>query len=166
MTVPDQSEVAGELIQHTVEQFGRVADGLDRIADELHRANEIRLHSLFLTQLTRAMDDPALAETLSGWPDLPIDRCRQLLNANAQYGLILLAHRVGTMDRSELLGHLKVMRTNTVFVEYWKRTAWARKSLPPESFEARVGRAVDAIMEERLGDLEEWWVVDPGAPGT
>ncbi|MFJ9148279.1 hypothetical protein ACIRP7_09420 [Streptomyces sp. NPDC102270] len=68
-----------------------MADGLNRIADELHRANEIRPHSLFLAQLTRAIDDPMLAETLSGRPDLPVDKCRQLPNANAQYGLILLA---------------------------------------------------------------------------
>ncbi|QOV36322.1 hypothetical protein IM697_41050 [Streptomyces ferrugineus] len=161
MTVPNQSEPMLELLQQAVQQFGRMADGYQRIADELHRANAIRLQSLFLAQLTRAMDDPVLAETLSGWPDLTEDKRRQLLNANAQYGLILLTHRVGIIDRSELLGHLKVLRGNAIFAEYWQRTAWAREHLPPESFEARVGRAVDAVMDERLDDLEEWWVVGP-----
>lgn len=148
-------------LREVARQLGRMADGYDRIADELHRANEIRLHGLFLAQLTRAIDDPVLAEALGSWPDLSEDRCRQLLHANAQYGLIQLAHRVGTMDRSELLGHLKVLRGSAVFAEYWKRTAWARQNLDAESFEARVGRAVDVIMEERLEDLEEWWVVGP-----
>lgn len=160
MTVPNQQESAAELLQEVVRQLGRMADGYDRIATELHRANLIQLQGFFLERLDRAIDDPALADVLSTYSGLSDDRRRQMFNANAQYSLILLAHRVGSLDRSELLGHLKVLLGSEVFVEYWARTAEARGGLPAESFEARVGRAVDVIMDERLEDLEEWWVVD------
>ncbi|WP_405870134.1 MULTISPECIES: DUF6082 family protein [unclassified Streptomyces] len=161
MTVPDQGSSVQELLLQVVQQLGRMADGYDRIATELHRANLIQLHGYFLERLDRAIDDPALADALSPYSGLSDDERRQMLNANAQYGLILLAHRVGSLDRAELLGHLKVLRGIPVFAEYWARTVEARSALPAESFEARVGRAVDAIMDERPEDLEEWWVVGP-----
>lgn len=82
-----------------------------------------------------------------------------MIFANRQYGLILLAYRVGVIDRGELLGDLKVLSRNSVFAEYWQRTAEHRLLLPEESLEARTGRAVDAVMDERPDDLEEWWVV-------
>lgn len=141
------------------EGTARVAEGLARVAEEMHRANLISLQSLLVEQMDRSIDDPSLADTLSTLTDLSEDRRRQMITANRQYSLILLAHRVGAIDRSELLGVLKTLRRNPLFVEYWVRTADARRELPPESLEARIGRAVDALMEERLDDLEEWWVV-------
>ncbi|MFF4275846.1 DUF6082 family protein [Streptomyces sp. NPDC001536] len=161
MTVPNQQESAAELLQEVVRQLGRMASGYDRIATELHRANLIQLQGFFLERLDRAIDDPVIADTLSTFTDLSGDKRRQMFTANAQYALILLSHRIGAIDRTELLGYLKVMRRSPVFTEYWERSAHGREGLSPESFEARVGRAVDAIMEERLDDLEEWWVVGP-----
>ncbi|MGW7203886.1 DUF6082 family protein [Streptomyces sp. NPDC054837] len=161
MTVPNQQESAAELLQEAVRQLGRMADGYDRIATELHRANLIQLQGFFLERLDRATDDPVLADALNTFTDLSGDKRRQMFTANAQYALILLSHRIGAIDRTELLGYLKVLRRSPVFTEYWERSAHGRAGLPPESFEARVGRAVDAIMEERLDDLEEWWVVGP-----
>jgi hypothetical protein len=161
MTAPDE----GELLQQVVQQLGRMADGYERIATELHRANLIQLHGFFLGRLDRAIDDPSLAAALSALTGLSDEKRRHMLNANAQYGLILLAHRVGALDRSELLGSLRWILGSPVFAEYWERTAEARRVLPDDSLEARVGRAVDAIMDERLEDLEEWWVVDPKSTG-
>lgn len=159
MSASNQEQPLQGLLEQVVRQLGRMADGYDRIATELHRANVIQLHGFLLGRLDRAIDDPALADALSAFTSLPDEKRRQLLNANAQYGLILLAHRVGQIDRNELLGYLRWLRRSPVFAEYWERTAEARQALDPESFEARVGRALDAIMEERLDDLEEWWVV-------
>ncbi|MDH6568479.1 hypothetical protein M2160_003500 [Streptomyces sp. SAI-117] len=163
MTVPNEEELAPKLLQQVADQLGRMADGYDRIATELHRANLIRLRGFFLERLDRAIDDPGLADSLSTgeYANLPDEKRRQMLNANAQYGLILLAHQIGSIDRSALLGDLKILRRSPNFAEYWERTAGARSCLAPESFEARVGRAVDAIMDERPEDLEEWWVVAP-----
>lgn len=129
------------------------------MAEELRRANRIQLHRLFAEQLDRAIDDPSLAEVLSTSYGVSANKRRQLLFANKQYALILLGYRVGDIDRGELLGHLKVLSKNPVFVEYWQLTSEGRRLLPAESWEARIGRAVDAVMEERLDDLDEWWVV-------
>lgn len=118
MTVPNQGEPLQELLQQAVRQLGRMADGYERIATELHRANLIHLQGFFLERLDRAIDDPALAEALSTYGGLSDEKRRQMFNANAQYGLILLAHRVGSCDRTELLGHLKVLRGSQVFAEY------------------------------------------------
>ncbi|MFE9443249.1 DUF6082 family protein [Streptomyces sp. NPDC006602] len=136
-------------------------EGMAAVAKELHLANEIRIHGLFVEQLDRAIGDPVLADALSTLEGLSVDKRRQMLFANREYGLLLLAHRAGTTDRSELLGHLKILSKNSLFAEYWELTSERRRELAPDSLEARTGRAVDAIMEERLDDLEEWWVVGP-----
>ncbi|MFF0010725.1 DUF6082 family protein [Streptomyces sp. NPDC005374] len=166
MTVPEQEKTVPELLQEVARQLGHMADGYDRIATELHRANLIRLQGFFLQRLDRAIDDQVLADALSTFRNLSDDKRRQMLTANAQYSLILLSHRIGATDRAELLGHLKVLRRSPVFVEYWERSAHGREGLPADSFEARVGRAVDAIMDERLDDLEEWWVVGPDSESS
>ncbi|WP_244188097.1 DUF6082 family protein [Streptomyces regalis] len=143
-----------------------VSDGLASIAKEMHRANVIQVQRLFAEQLDRSLDDPLLADTLSTLGGISESRRRQMIFANRQYALILLAYRVGVIDRGELLGDLKILSRNSVFAEYWQRTAEHRRLLPEESLEARTGRAVDAVMDERLDDLEEWWVVglEPEAP--
>ncbi|MEU9915253.1 DUF6082 family protein [Streptomyces sp. NPDC051001] len=165
MAVPNQEESILEALQQVAQQLGRMADGYDRIATELHRANLIQLHGYFLGRLDRAIDDPPLAAALSALTDLSDEERRQMPNANAQYGLILLAYRVGSVDRSELLGSLRWLLGSPVFSKYWERTAETRRGLPEDSLEARVGRAVDVIRDERLEDLDEWWVVDPESMG-
>ncbi|MEV0736039.1 DUF6082 family protein [Streptomyces sp. NPDC050549] len=151
----NQEESAGNLLR----ALNAVADGLAGIVKEMHRANVIQIQRLFAEQLDRSIDDPLLADALSTLGDISASRRRQMIFANRQYGIILLAYRVGVIDRGELLGDLKVLSRNSVFAEYWQRTAEHRQLLPEESLEARTGRAVDAVMDERLDDLEEWWVV-------
>lgn len=153
-------------VQGLAEALALAAQGMVAVADELHLANKIRVRELLTEQMDRAMTDPALAEALSTLGDLPTARRRQMLFANKQYALLLLAYEVRQLDRGELLGHLKVLSRNTVFAEYWRLTSEQRKLLPWESLEARTGRAVDAIMDERLDDIEEWWVVRPGVDGA
>ena len=107
------------------------------------------------------MADPELAAALSTLPGLSDSKRRQLIFVNSQYSMLVLHYRVGVIDRGELLGQLKVLSMNPVVAEYWQLTSPRRRLLPPESLESRIGRAVDVIMDERLEDLDEWWVVDP-----
>lgn len=155
MAVPEQEALYREFLQ----AFNRMADGLVAVAQELHRNNLIEMHRLFVDQLDRGMEDPQLADVGSTLADLSDSRRRQMIFANRHYGKILLAYRIGAMERGEVLGALRILSKNSVFAEYWQRTAEQRQKLPDESIEARIGRAVDAIMDERLDDLEEWWVV-------
>lgn len=150
-----------ELTLELLAKLTFIAEGIEHMVQEAHRTNLIQQHRLVTQQLDRAIDDPSLAaalSTLSGISDL---KRRQLLFANREYGTILLAHRIGYVDWNELLGHLRMLSRNEVFAEYWERTVEHRRSLPEESLEARVGRAVDTIMEELADDPDEWWVVGP-----
>ncbi|MFC8514339.1 DUF6082 family protein [Streptomyces sp. NPDC057257] len=155
MAVPDQEDALRDLAQ----ALTGVGEGMAAVAKELHRANQIGVQRLVVESLDRGIDDPVLAEALLASDGTSPDKRRQMLFANRHYGLVLLAYQVGVLDRGELLGALKIMIRSPVFVEYWARTAGARRDLPVESIEARIGRAIDAIVDERLGDLEEWWVV-------
>ncbi|MFD5859302.1 DUF6082 family protein [Streptomyces chartreusis] len=162
MAEPDHEELLRDLVR----AFTQVGEAMAAVAEQLRMANKIRVRTLFAGQLDRAIDDPVLAAGLSTLGDLSEDKRRQMLLANKHYGLLLLSYEVGETSRSELLGVLKVLSRSDNFLEYWARTSTHRQMLPPESLEARTGRAVDAIMDERLDDLEEWWVVGPESDTT
>ncbi|WP_155056470.1 DUF6082 family protein [Streptomyces blattellae] len=72
----------------------------------------------------------------------------------------MLHYRLDAIDWEELIGYLRWWCSNAVFQEYWDMTSDARQSLAHGSLEARVGRAVDEMMEE-LADGRDWWVVGP-----
>ncbi|GAA4007174.1 DUF6082 family protein [Streptomyces sp. NBC_01352] len=145
-----QEEILAELLQQ-----------LTLMTDEIHRANVIQQYRLTVDQMDRMVDDPSLADTASTLPGLSKGRRRQMIFANRQYGNLLLAHRVGVCDWDELLGHLRVLCRNEIFAEYWDRTVEHRRSLPADSMEARVGAAVDVMLEELADDPDEWWIVGP-----
>ncbi|MGW0824304.1 DUF6082 family protein [Streptomyces sp. NPDC002845] len=148
----------------TLELLGKVtlvAEGIDRLVEEIHRANLIQHYRLTADQLGSAIEDPSLAAALSTLDGLSEAKRRQLLFVNRQYGSTLLGHRVGALDWGELIGTLRVLARNDVFAEYWDRTAEHRRSLPEDSLEARVGQVLDAIVEELADDPEVWWVVGP-----
>jgi hypothetical protein len=145
-----QEEILAELLQQ-----------LTLMTDEIHRANVIQQYRLTVEQMDRMVDDPSLADTASTLPGLSEGRRRQMIFANRQYGNLLLAHRVGVCDWDELLGHLRVLCRNALFAEYWDRTVEHRRSLPADSLEARVGAAVDVMLEELADDPDEWWIVGP-----
>lgn len=134
---------------------------LERLVEELCRANTLRQHTLFLDQLDRAIADPDLAAALSTLPDLSDRERRLMLWANREYSVLLLAHRVGAFCWDELIGHLRILCRNEIFKLYWERTVEHRRSLAPDSLDARVGEALNGMMEELAGDPEEWWVVGP-----
>lgn len=136
------------------------------LTEELRNANLIQLHRIAEAQTERAIADPMLAEAMSTVPDLSDGKRRQLLFANRQYAKIVLNHRVGAIGWGELIGHVRVLCRNSVFQDYWELTRDQRKSLPGESLEAKVGKAVDVIMDELGDDPEEWWVVGPDTGPT
>ncbi|MER7575692.1 DUF6082 family protein [Streptomyces sp. NPDC126514] len=121
-------------------------------------------HRLHLTLLCKAMDDPALAAVLDTYEtEIPLDKQRQFLFANALYINALHFHRIGAMSLAELHGHLRVMCQNEVFREYWAATRHHRKSLPAVSEEFELGRMMDELIQELAdSDTEQWWVV--GSP--
>ncbi|MFI8229852.1 DUF6082 family protein [Streptomyces sp. NPDC085900] len=144
-----------------VDQIARLGEELHAIGQELRRANEIQVHRLLTEQLDRAIDDPTLAAALSTLNGISEHKRRQMLFANREYATILLSHRTGTIDWSELLGNLRVLCRNEIFAEYWERTVEHRRSLAVGSLERQVGEAVDTLMEELADDPEEWWIVGP-----
>ncbi|WP_324607507.1 DUF6082 family protein [Streptomyces sp. NRRL B-1347] len=123
-------------------------------------------HRLHFALLCKAMEDEALAAVLDTYDsEVPPDRQRQFLFANALYTNALHAYRTGAMSLGELYGHLRVMCQNPVFRAYWEATRHHRASLRRSSEEAEVGRVLDGLARElREADTDEWWVV--GHPPT
>jgi hypothetical protein len=125
------------------------------------RAALTEQHRLHFDLLCKAMDDPDLAEVLDTYEDeIPLEKQRQFLFANALYVNALYFHRIGALSRAELYGHLRVMCQNKVFREYWEATRHHRKSLPETSEECALGRLMDDLIQELTdSDTDEWWVV-------
>ena len=70
-------------------------------------AQQDRLH---FDLICKAMDDPALAAVLDTYEtQIPLEKQRQFLFANALYINAMYFHRIGAMNRAELYGHLRVM---------------------------------------------------------
>ncbi|GAA3486033.1 MULTISPECIES: DUF6082 family protein [Streptomyces] len=107
----------------------------------------------------KAMADPQLAAVLDTYEEeVPADRQRQFLFANALYGNILHDCRVGTMSLEEALGHLRITCQSKVFREYWDATGHHRASLPSDSAEAAMGRLVDEIVARASDEGDQWWI--------
>ncbi|NKQ23876.1 DUF6082 family protein [Streptomyces galbus] len=125
------------------------------------RAVLAQQHRLHFDLICKAMDDPALAAVLDTYEtDVPLEKQRQFLFANALYINALYFHRIGAMNRAELYGHLRVMCQNEVFREYWEATRHHRMSLPEASEEYVLGLMMDDLIQELLdADTDEWWVV-------
>lgn len=136
-----------------------------RLTEEIRNSNLIQLHRIVAAQVDHAMADPALASAMSTLDSLSDAKRRQVLFVNREYGAMLLGHRIGAYGWNELIGHVRVLARNQVFKEYWEVTVEHRRSLPEETLEAKVGQAVDVIMEELAEDPDEWWVVGPGDGG-
>ncbi len=166
-------------------RFGSAASGM-LLAARQRRLERIRLHerqleleelairrkSLAHQQrmhwelLTRAIDDPSLAEVIDTYDkSIPAERRRQFLYANAWYTYLFHTRRVGIVDREELYRHLREFLQSPVFREYWEASKHMRASLSKTSEEARLGQMVDGLVRDLdEADTDEWWVV--GDPPT
>ncbi|MGW0534465.1 DUF6082 family protein [Streptomyces sp. NPDC003032] len=118
-------------------------------------------HRLHFDLLCKAMEDATLAAVLDTYDDdVPPEKQRQFLFANALYINALHAHRIGAMTLGELHGHLRVMCQNPLFRHYWDATRHHRASLDRSSDEAKLGRMMDRLDRElQEADTDEWWVV-------
>ncbi|MBT2413680.1 hypothetical protein J7I94_24515 [Streptomyces sp. ISL-12] len=111
--------------------------------------------------LTRAIDDPSLAEVIDTYDkDIPLERRRQFFYANAWYVYLYHVHRAGLLDREELYAALREFFQSPVFREYWEASRHMRASLSETSEEARMGHMVDGLVQDLdEADTDEWWVV-------
>lgn len=116
--------------------------------------------------LTRAIDDPSLAEVIDTYDkSIPVERRRQFFYANAWYVYLYRSHRMGLLDREELYRHLREFFQSPIFREYWQASGHMRDSLNQASEEAQLGYMVDGLVRDlEEADTEEWWVV--GNPPT
>ncbi|MFE8953698.1 MULTISPECIES: DUF6082 family protein [Streptomyces] len=141
-----------------------------RGARQRKRAALAEQHRLHFQLLCKAMSDPELAAVLDTYEtDVPPQKQRQFLFANAMYINALYYHRIGAMTLSELHGHVRVMSRNRIFREYWVATRHHRESIA-SSDEASLGAVMDALVTEMdafledADDGESWWVVGGGTP--
>ncbi|MER5910964.1 DUF6082 family protein [Streptomyces sp. NPDC001982] len=157
-----QSSEMGRIVSAVKARFTVVSESISaRSARHRRRAVLTQQHRLNFDLLCKAMDDPALAAVLDTYEtDVPPEKQRQFLFANALYINALYFHRIGALSRDELYGHLRVMCQNRVFREYWEATRHHRKSLPETSEEFALGRMTDDLIQDQDdSDSEEWWVV-------
>ncbi|MER5889119.1 DUF6082 family protein [Streptomyces sp. NPDC001941] len=123
--------------------------GEERLARQLDLAHLSRQH---LALMARAMEDPDLAAVLDTYDvDVPVVRQKQFLYANALYANAVQAYLTDSATLEELLPHLRLMCRNQIFRDYWKTTGAQRATLLETSREARLGREVDRIVDELLG---------------
>jgi len=134
---------------------------LEQAAQKQHQTNFAYQQRQHWELLSKAMDDPDLAEVLDAYNGtVPPRKQRQFLFANALYTNALCYYRMGNITRDEFFGFARSMLQNPVFREYWYATRPHRATLIDTSDEAKLGRMVDdllAQLEEADGD--EWWVV-------
>jgi len=124
-------------------------------------AHQQRLH---WELLSKAMDDPELAEVLDIYGgSIPAGKQRQFLFANALYTNGLCYYRMGNLTREEFFGFARGWLQQPLFREYWYATRPHRAGLIDSSDEAEMGRMVDDLLIQlEETDIDEWWVVgDP-----
>ncbi|MFJ5262151.1 DUF6082 family protein [Streptomyces sp. NPDC088387] len=141
---------------------------LEQTANARRQANLANQQRLHWELLSKAMDNPELAEVLDIFeaPASPTKRA-QYLFANALYTNQLFAYRVGNINREEFFGFVRGLLQNPVVREYWYATRHQRATIADDSDEAELGRMVDDLLRHlEESDTEEWWVVGepPAAP--
>ncbi|MFF0202013.1 DUF6082 family protein [Streptomyces sp. NPDC005017] len=143
-------------------------DQLDRAARAQHHANLAHQQRLHWELLSKAIDDPELAEVLDLYePPVSPGRRRQYLFANALYTNALFYYRIGNISREEFHGFVRGILQNPVVREYWYATSHQRATIADDSDEAELGRMVDELLAQlEEADGDEWWVVGepPEAP--
>lgn len=139
---------------------------LEQDAQAERRTNFAHQQRLHWELLSKAMDDPDLAEVLDGYNGtVPPRKLRQFLFANAWYTNLLCYYRMGNITREDFFGFARAMLQNPIFREYWYATRPHRATLTDTSEEASLGRMVDELLVQlEETDIDEWWVV--GEPPT
>ncbi|MFI5808042.1 DUF6082 family protein [Streptomyces sp. NPDC051561] len=140
--------------------FGAAVVALMVQRRQLHRRTEMAAkHRLQFDVLCKAMDDPVLAQVLDTYEDsVRPEEHRQFLFANALYGNLLHAYRLGTTNLDETLGHLRGICQNHIFRDYWDATRHHRESLPAGSQERLLAAQVDEIVARASEAQDRWWI--------
>ncbi|WP_151477565.1 DUF6082 family protein [Streptomyces albicerus] len=134
---------------------------LEQAAQKQRQTNFAHQQRLHWELLSKAMDDPDLAEVLDAYNGtVPPRKQRQFLFANALYTNALCYYRMGNMTREEFFGFARSMLQIPIFREYWNATLPHRATLIGTSDEAQLGRMVDDLLVQlEEADIDEWWVV-------
>ncbi|WUK87923.1 DUF6082 family protein [Streptomyces sp. NBC_00358] len=134
---------------------------LEQAAQTQRQANLAHQQRLHWELLSKAMDDPELAEVLDTYEGtVPPRRQRQFLFTNALYTNALCYYRMGNMTREEFFGFARGWLQNPIFREYWYATRPYRATLISTSDEAQIGLMVEELLSQlEETDADEWWVV-------
>ncbi|MEQ8146851.1 DUF6082 family protein [Streptomyces sp. OP7] len=162
--------VAGAIVavaaqRNALDTVNRRLEQLEEQANNQQRANLAMQQRQHWELLSKAIDDPELAEVLDLY-EAPVSeqRRRQYLFANALYTNLLCYHRIGNFTLDEFFKHARAMFQNPIVRDYWEITRHNRDSLKGTE-EARLGRLIDDyLLQLDEADTDEWWVV--GSPPT
>lgn len=134
---------------------------LERATQTQRQANLAHQQRLHWELLSKAMDDPELAEVLDTYEGtVSQKKQRQFLFTNALYTNALCYYRMGNMTREEFFGFARGMLQHPIFREYWYATRPHRATLISSSDEAQIGRMVEDLLAQLdETDTDEWWVV-------
>ncbi|PTN00435.1 DUF6082 family protein [Streptomyces spinosirectus] len=158
--------VAGALVAATAQRLREETALLARLEQmqeeqrEHHRrADMTDKHRLHFDLLCKAVQDPDLAAVLDTYEmEISPAQLKQYLFANALYGNLLHAYRMGTVDLDEALGHMRGICQSAIFRDYWQATQHHRESLPSDSQERLLARHVDEIVARADDENDHWWV--------
>ncbi|MFD3931871.1 DUF6082 family protein [Streptomyces sp. NBC_01356] len=147
--------------RHALDSLRMRIEYLEQHAQAQRQTNLAHQQRLHLELLSKAMDDPELAEVLDAYDGtVPPRKQRQFLFANALYTNALCYYRMGNISREEFFGFARGILQNRVFREYWYATRPHRATLIDTSEEAEMGRIVDDLLRRlEETDIDEWWVV-------
>jgi hypothetical protein len=153
--------------RHALESLRIRLEHLERSAHTQQDANLATQQRQHWELLSKAIDDPELAEVLDLYEaSVSPKQRRQYLFANALYTNLLFYYRIGNLSRDEFFKHVRGIFQNPVVREYWYATQQQRASLA-DTDEAELGLLVDDLLRQlEEADTEEWWVVGepPGEP--
>ncbi|GAA2920195.1 DUF6082 family protein [Streptomyces erythrogriseus] len=151
--------------RNALDAINRRLERLEEQAGNQQRANLAMQQRQHWELLSKAIDDPELAEVLDLYDQpLTIQKHRQYLFANALYTNLLCYHRIGNLTREEFFKHARGMFQNPIVRDYWEATRPHRASLKGTE-EAELGQLIDDwLFQLDDADTEEWWVV--GDPPT
>ncbi|MFJ4682573.1 DUF6082 family protein [Streptomyces sp. NPDC091377] len=134
-------------------------DQLEQRTPSPSHANLARQQHQHWELLSKAMDDPELAEVLDHYDgSLTAKQRRQYLFANALYTNLLFYYRIGNLTKDEFFQHVRGMLQNPVVREYWTAGRHQRASIT-DTEEAELGQIVDDLLRALEDTDEEWWVV-------
>ncbi|WP_069761705.1 DUF6082 family protein [Streptomyces sp. LUP47B] len=152
--------------QHRMRSLHARLDQLEEVARSHQHADLASQQHQHWELLSKAIDDPELAEVLDLY-EAPVSakQRRQYLFANALYTNLLFYYRIGNLSKEEFFKHVRGIFQNPIVREYWYATQQQRASLA-DTDEAELGKLVDDLLQQlEDSDTDEWWVVGepPGA---